>query len=64
MNLVQAETDIATAIKDGFMTTYASDDPDEAAMQKVADAIAPGVVAALQHIIDNAETDVDAEGIL
>ncbi len=64
MDLAAAEILIATAIKDGLLLIYASDSPDPDEMQKVGDAVAPGMVEALQHILDTAETSVDAEDIL
>lgn len=67
MNLDTAKTEIEDAIKTAMQVAYPSTPngptfPSDFA--GMAEGISPGIIAALQHILDNAETDVDAEGIL
>lgn len=50
-----AETEIVAAITTGLLTVYAASGPDPVEMDKLARAIAPGIIAALQHIKDNAD---------
>jgi len=50
-----AEAAIVAAITNGLLTVYAASGPDPVEMNKLARAIAPGVLVALQHIKDNAD---------
>lgn len=50
-----AETAIVAAITNGLLAVYAASGPDPVEMDKLARAIAPGIIAALQHIKDNAD---------
>jgi hypothetical protein len=62
MDLDAAKTEIQTAIKTAMMTKYGAD-VKEADMVKLAEGLAPGVVAALQHILDRAVTATGGERI-
>lgn len=63
MNLVAAKAAIELAVKNGMIAKYGSD-VVAADMQKLAEGISPGIIAALQHILDNAVTSVQAERIV
>lgn len=64
MNLTTAKTEIKTAIQDAAFAAWGSTEASYEAFEDFADVIADGVVASLQHIIDNAETDPGGEGII
>jgi hypothetical protein len=54
MDLEVAEVDFANAIAQAMGDEYADGDPSD--FEGFAAALAPALVAVLQHIIDNAET--------
>jgi hypothetical protein len=48
-----AEQQVITAIKNGLLTIYADKGPQPAEMEKLARAITPGILTALQLVNDN-----------
>jgi len=67
MNLTAAKAAIEAAIKTEAVAQYPTTpngDTTEADFAPLAELISVGVVAALQHILDNAETETDGEAIL
>lgn len=69
MDLIAAQAEIEDAIKTGMQAKYPTGTDGSATVPDdfadIAEGIAPGIVAALQHILDNAETSSDptpAEG--
>ena len=64
MNLNAAKTAIETAIKDALQTKYPFAPPGNptvaADFAGLADGISPGIIAALQHILDNAQVQSHA----
>ena len=62
MNKAQAKTDVVAAIKTAFNSAYGE---PEASYDEFANIMADTIVdIIIQHILDNAETSVDAESIL
>lgn len=64
MDLDTAKADIKTATQDAAFAMWGSPEATYEAFADFADVIADACVAALQHILDNAETDPSGEGIL
>ena len=65
MNLTAAQTAIEDAIKTAMQAEYPTTEngPTEPAdFEGMAKGIAPGIIAALQHVLDNAETTSDSGG--
>jgi len=63
VDLQQLEQDATLFIKNKLLVVYAPNAiPEE--MEKLASAMAAASVSAVQHIIDNAETDTSGEGII
>lgn len=67
MNLTAAATAIETAIKNAMQVEYPTDPLGNpltpADFEGLAKGITPGIIAALQHILDNAETSPSGESI-
>ena len=59
MDLVAAKTVIETAIKDAMQAQYPEAPPGNptvpADFAGIAEGVSPGIIAALQHILDNAQ---------
>lgn len=67
MNLVTAKTEIETAIKEAMLAQYPTNPGGDNSLEDfapLAEGISPGIIAALQHILDNAETNPGGETIL
>lgn len=68
MDLNQAKVEVETAIKAAFQSKYPTGSdgsptsPDD--FTDIAESVSPGIIAALQHVLNNAETSVDGEDIL
>ena len=60
ITIADAITDTIPLVKDSLMAAYGPDGADESEMQKLAEAVTPGMVEGiLQHILDNAEAGGD-----
>lgn len=64
MNLITAKAEIKTVVQNAAFAKWGSAEATFEAFEDFAEVIADGCVQALQHIIDNAETDPGGEGII
>jgi hypothetical protein len=63
MNVEQLREEATAAVEEALAELYADLSPDRAAMEGFARAIAAAAVAAVQHVLDRAETATGGDRI-